>query len=82
MNCLLLQPKYADFLFQHLGGLSLAVRMERGQAPDTLVTRQQVPNDVQVGDAARTLGRELRIRLLNLKWIQGMKEGDYAGAGR
>ncbi len=70
-----------DDMFQYLGGLSLAVRRESGQAPDTLITRQQVSNEVQVEDAARTLGRELRTRYLNPKWIQGMKEEDYAGAG-
>jgi len=70
-----------DDMFQYLGGLSLAVRRESGQTPDPLITRQQVSNDVQVEDAARTLGRELRTRNLNPKWIQGMKEEDYAGAG-
>lgn len=69
-----------DDMFQYLGGLSLAVRKESGQAPNTLVTQQQKPDQVEVEDAAKTLGRELRTRYLNPKWIQGMKKEDYAGA--
>ncbi len=69
-----------DDLFQYLGGLSLAVEKERGEAPDTLITLQRTPDEVVVEDAARTVGEELRARYLNPKWIEGMKKEDYAGA--
>jgi cobaltochelatase CobN len=69
-----------DDMFQYLGGLSLAVRTESGQAPDTLITQQQEAGQVEVEDAAKTLGRELRTRYLNPEWIEGMKKEDYAGA--
>jgi cobaltochelatase CobN len=69
-----------DDMFQYLGGLSLAVRTESGQAPDTLITQQQEAGQVEVEDAAKTLGRELRTRYLNPEWIAGMKKEDYAGA--
>ncbi|MCF8108391.1 MAG: cobaltochelatase subunit CobN [Desulfohalobiaceae bacterium] len=70
-----------DDMFQYLGGLSLAVRSESGKAPDTLVTQQQRANAVDVENVAKTIGRELRTRYLNPKWITGMKKEDYAGAG-
>jgi len=69
-----------DDMFGYLGGLSLAVRKESGQAPQTLITQQQEPGQVEVEDAAKTIGRELRTRYLNPEWIKGMKEEDYAGA--
>ncbi len=69
-----------DDMFQYLGGLSLAVRKESGQVPDTLITQQQISGQVKVEDAAKTIGRELRTRYLNPEWIQGMKKEDYAGA--
>lgn len=69
-----------DDMFQYLGGLALAVRRESGQDPQTLITQQQLPGEVEVEDAAKTIGRELRTRYVNPKWIQGMQEEDYAGA--
>jgi len=69
-----------DDVFQYLGGLALAVQKERGEAPDTLMTLQRTANKVGVEDIGRTLGRELRTRYLNPKWIEGMKKEGYAGA--
>ena len=69
-----------DDMFQYLGGLSLAVKKESGQTPDTLITMQRIPNRIEVEDVARTIGRELRTRYLNPKWIEGMKKEKYAGA--
>lgn len=69
-----------DDMFQYLGGLSMAVRKESGKAPETLITQQQQKGRVKVEDMGKTLGREMRARYLNPKWIQGMKAEDYAGA--
>lgn len=69
-----------DDVFQYVGGLSLAVRKERGEAPDTLMTLQRTANKVGVENVSRTLGRELRARYLNPKWIEGMRKEGYAGA--
>ncbi|MEH0018553.1 MAG: cobaltochelatase subunit CobN [Desulfobacter sp.] len=69
-----------DDVFQYLGGLSMAVRKESGKAPETLITQQQKHNRVDVEDVGKTLGREMRARYLNPKWIKGMKAEDYAGA--
>ena len=69
-----------DDMFQYLGALSMAVRLESGQAPETLITQQQKPGQVNVEDVAKTLGREMRSRYLNPKWIKGMQKEGYAGA--
>ncbi|WP_022668600.1 cobaltochelatase subunit CobN [Desulfospira joergensenii] len=69
-----------DDMFQYLGGLSMAVRKESGKTPETLITRQQNKGRVEVEDLGKALGREMRTRYLNPKWIQGMKAEDYAGA--
>ena len=69
-----------DDMFQYLGGLSMAVRLESGKTPETLVTNQQHAGEVTVEDMGKTLGREMRARYLNPKWIEGMKAEDYAGA--
>jgi cobaltochelatase CobN len=69
-----------DDMFMALGGLSMAVRLESGQTPETLITRQIEPGKAEVEDLAKTLGREMRSRYLNRKWLEGMKGEDYAGA--
>lgn len=69
-----------DDMFQYLGALSMAVRLESGNTPETLVTQQQKPGQVNVEDMAKTLGREMRSRYLNPKWIKAMQQEGYAGA--
>jgi cobaltochelatase CobN len=69
-----------DDVFQYLGGLSLAVKKESGETPDTRVILQRIPNRVNLEDLPMTIGRELRTRYLNPEWIQGMKKEKYAGA--
>ncbi|MCK8604335.1 cobaltochelatase subunit CobN [Desulfoferrobacter suflitae] len=69
-----------DDTFQYLGGLSLAVEKESGKAADTLVSMQRMPGQVDVENIAKTIGRELRTRYLNPRWIEGMKKEEYAGA--
>ncbi|HHL38900.1 MAG TPA: cobaltochelatase subunit CobN [Deltaproteobacteria bacterium] len=70
-----------DDMFQYLGGLAAAVRRRAGRAPETLVTSQLRPGAVEVEELSRVMGRELRSRNLNPRWIEGMKGEDYAGAG-
>lgn len=68
-----------DDVFQYLGGLSMAVRVESGKAPDVFVSINR-QNMGRVEALSSTLGRELRSRYLNPKWIEGMKREGYAGA--
>ncbi len=68
-----------DDVFQYLGGLSMAVRMESGGAPDVFLSINRT-NMGRVEQLSATLDRELRSRYLNSKWIEGMKKEGYAGA--
>jgi len=71
-----------DDMYQYLGGLSMAVKQESGSTPTTLITDQRTPGRLAVEDVARTLGREMRVRYVNPRWIEGMKKENYAGAGQ
>jgi len=69
-----------DDMFQFVGGLSLAVEKRRGTAPDTLITLQRTEKELGVESLDKTIGRELRTRYFNPRWIEGMKQEQYAGA--
>ncbi len=69
-----------DDQFQYLGGLSLAVKTVSGKAPTTIISLQRTPGKIKTENIAKTVGRELRSRYLNPKWIKGMKDENYAGA--
>lgn len=69
-----------DDFFMYLGGMSLAVKNIKGEAPDTMVTMHRRKDELMVEDVAKTIGRELRTRYLNPQWIEGMKQDNYAGA--
>ncbi len=69
-----------DDMFQYLGGLSMAVKKESGEVPDTLIAHQKESGSLRVESSSETIGRELRSRYLNPKWINGMKKEEYAGA--
>lgn len=69
-----------DDFFMYLGGMSLAVKNVKGEAPDTMVTLHRKKDELEVEDVAKTIGREMRTRYLNPQWIEGMKRDNYAGA--
>ena len=69
-----------DDMFQYLGGLSMAVRKESGKDPDVFISQQKIIGQGHIESAATTIGKELRSRYLNPKWITGMKAEKYAGA--
>jgi cobaltochelatase CobN len=69
-----------DDFFMYLGGMSLAVKNIKGEAPDTMVTLHRRKDELMVENVAKTIGRELRTRYLNPQWIEGMKRDNYAGA--
>jgi cobaltochelatase CobN len=69
-----------DDMFQYLGGLSMAVRKESGKDPVVYVSMQKTLGQGHVEPITATVGRELRSRYLNPKWIEGMKKEKYAGA--
>ncbi|WDP91028.1 MAG: cobaltochelatase subunit CobN [Desulfobacter sp.] len=69
-----------DGVFSELGGLALAVKRVKGDYPDVVLSNQADPDAAFVEDIETAIGRELRARYLNPKWIEGMKEDNYAGA--
>jgi cobaltochelatase CobN len=69
-----------DDFFMYLGGMSLAVKSVKGEAPDTMVTLHRKKDELTVENVAKTIGREMRTRYLNPQWIEGMKKDNYGGA--
>jgi len=69
-----------DDVFQYLGGMTMAVKQESGESPDTVITMNRDPEKAEVKDAGEVIGKELRSRYLNPEWIQGMQGEGYAGA--
>ncbi|MDL1969302.1 MAG: cobaltochelatase subunit CobN, partial [Deltaproteobacteria bacterium] len=69
-----------DGTYEYLGALSLAVKKVSGEYPDVLLSDQSNPDAAHIEDIERTIGKELRARYLNPKWIEGMKKENYAGA--
>ncbi|SLM31909.1 conserved exported hypothetical protein [Desulfamplus magnetovallimortis] len=69
-----------DDMFQYLGSLSMAVRKASGKDPEVFVSMQSTLGEGHVEPLSATLGREMRSRYLNPKWIEGMKKENYAGA--
>ncbi|WP_082144999.1 cobaltochelatase subunit CobN [Oligella urethralis] len=67
-----------DHGFEFLGGLSAAIELINGAAPQLLVSdlRQQTP---RTSSLEHFLAQELRSRYLNPQWIQAMQDEGYAG---
>jgi cobaltochelatase CobN len=69
-----------DDMFAFLGGLSLAVKHQTGSFPDTVVANMADGKTATLEDLPKSIGKALRTRYLNPKWIQGMKQEGYSGA--
>jgi cobaltochelatase CobN len=69
-----------DDMYMYLGGLSLAIRSLSGRAPTALIADQRQAGEVRMESLQGFIGREMRSRYLNPKWIEGMKAENYAGA--
>ncbi|MFM8535371.1 MAG: cobaltochelatase subunit CobN, partial [Acidimicrobiia bacterium] len=70
----------SDDFYQYLGGTALAVRRVNGKGAETLITDLSNPKAGETVTAQRYLGRELRARYLNPKWIEAMLKEGYSGA--
>ncbi|MHC1571496.1 MAG: cobaltochelatase subunit CobN [Methanosarcinales archaeon] len=62
------------------GGLTAAARSLSGKDVKAYHGDTRNPSDVQVTDLSDEIERVVRTRLLNPKWIEGMKEHGYRGA--
>jgi cobaltochelatase CobN len=69
-----------DDVYQYLGGSAMAVRAVNGKTPETLLVDMGNPNDVQTLTLDQFMGREMRTRYLNPKWVDAMLNEGYAGA--
>jgi cobaltochelatase CobN len=70
----------SDDFYQYLGGTALAVRRVNGQAAETLISDLSNPQAGETVTLERYMGRELRARYLNPKWIEAMLKEGYSGA--
>ncbi|MFH2058003.1 MAG: cobaltochelatase subunit CobN [Pseudomonadota bacterium] len=75
-----------DFLkccgfYSNYGGMTVAAKALSGKTPKTYYGDTRDPANVSVTDFADELRRVVRAKLLNPKYIQGMKQHGYKGAG-
>ena len=69
-----------DDMFAFPGGLSLAVKSQTGTYPKTVVANLQDGKSVKLEALASAIGKALRTRYLNPRWIEGMQKEGYSGA--
>jgi len=72
-----------DDVYQYLGGLKLAAEAESGRSVDAYIvnTRNAAdPSKVKVQSLSEFVGTELRTRVLNPKWIEGMLKEGFSGS--
>lgn len=69
-----------DDMFQYLGGAAMAVRAVNGATPEVFIADMATPNKAVTVTLERYIGREMRSRYLNPKWIEAMMKEGYAGA--
>ena len=63
------------------GGMTAAARQISGKEVKTYYGDTREPEHVKVRDMADEVRRVVRTKLLNPKWIEGMKRHGYKGAG-
>ncbi|HAV42442.1 TPA: cobalt chelatase [bacterium] len=63
------------------GGMTAAARSISGKEVKTYYGDTREPEHVEVRDMADEIRRVVRTKLLNPKWIEGMKQHGYKGAG-
>lgn len=69
-----------DDVYQYLGGAAMAVRAVNGKSPEVLIANLSDPKNPHHETAEKFIGREMRSRYLNPKWIESMLKEGYGGA--
>jgi cobaltochelatase CobN len=69
-----------DDFFQYLGGTAMAIRAIDGKTPEVYITNMSNPKMPKQETLEKFMGREMRSRYLNPKWIKSMMKEGYAGA--
>ncbi len=67
--------------YNYYGGLIAAVKTVKGDYPLSLVGDSSDPKRVKIRTLAEETKHILRSRLVNPKWLEGMKRHGYKGAG-
>jgi cobaltochelatase CobN len=70
----------SDDFYQYLGGTAMAVREVNGKPTEAFVADLSNPKSGETMTLERYMGREMRARYLNPKWIEAMLKEGYAGA--
>lgn len=79
----MMSPLSNHHVYEYLGGLSMAVSAANGgKDPKAWIADVRDPNGVQMRDFREVLRMDYRTQLFNEKWIRGMMDNDYAGAGQ
>ncbi|GAA4439390.1 cobaltochelatase subunit CobN [Ravibacter arvi] len=68
-----------DDFYQYLGGAALAIRSIDGNTPDVLVTNLSDPSQAGQETLDKFIGREMKTRYLNPRWIREMLDEGYSG---
>ncbi len=76
----------SDFLnccgfYSNYGGMTVAAKTISGRAPKTYYGDTRDPANIRVTDFTDEMRRVVRAKLLNPKYIEGMKKHGYKGAG-
>lgn len=69
-----------DDFYQYLGGTAMAIRAVDGKSPEIFVTNMTNQKKAVQETLEKNMGREMRARYLNPKWIKAMMKEGYAGA--
>ncbi len=67
--------------YEYLGGLSMAVKALSGKEPEAFIADVRDPEGAEMRSFEEVLSSNLHSELLNRRWIEGMKNHGYAGAG-
>ena len=70
----------SDDYYQFEGGLAAAVTVHAARAPALYHNDHSVPDNPRIRTLADELGRVVRARVTNPKWIQGVMRHGYKGA--
>lgn len=70
----------SDDYYQFQGGLNAAVTMHRGEQPTTYFGDHSRPENPRVKSLQEELLKVYRSRVINPKWMKGMRDHGYKGA--
>jgi len=76
----MMSPLSNHHVYEYAGGLSLALTSVNGTQPELLIN--DVRENAKLREFDSVMREEFHATLLNAKWVKGMKENGYAGAGQ